>query len=92
MSNFLYCPQAYPAIPQIVTMRQARRALLGIGKLAEVNTAIASMPGAMGDAARVDWEFARDVIRTDALVLAMGTFLGLDDAWLDALFVSAAKL
>ena len=52
-------------------MRQARLALLGAGKLAEVNTAIAAMPGAAGEAARIEWEYSGEVHRDKALIQAL---------------------
>lgn len=79
-------------IPTQVTMRQARLALLYAGLLTPVNAAIASMPGAEGDAARIEWEFAKDVDRSKPLVAAMATALNLDGAALDALFEAAAAL
>lgn len=79
-------------IPQKVWMRQARLALLGAGKLAAVNAAIAAMPGAQGEAARIEWEFSNEVKRNQPLVLAMGAMLGMNDAQLDALFIAAEKM
>lgn len=81
-----------PAVPQSVTMRQARLALLGSGKLAAVNSAVAGMPGAAGEAARIEWEYSGMVERDKALVQALAPVLGLNDAQLDALFVAAAAL
>lgn len=81
-----------PAVPQVVTMRQARLALMGDSKLSTVNAAIAAMPGVQGDAARIEWEFSGEVTRTQPLVLAMGQVLGLTDVQLDALFTTAAAL
>ena len=83
---------AKPPVPQVVTMRQARLALLGAGKLAAVNAAIAAMPGAQGEAARIEWEFSNDVNRKQPLVLAMGPALGMTAKQLDALFTAAATL
>ena len=81
-----------PVVPEAVTMRQARRALLGAGLLTTVNSAIAAMTGASGDAARIDWEFASDVSRSQPLVLALGSTLGLTSAQLDGLFIAAATI
>lgn len=81
-----------PPVPQIVTMRQARLALLAAGKLATVNTAIAGMTGAQGEAARIEWEFSSEVTRTQPLVTSMGQVLNLNDAQLDALFIAAAAI
>ena len=86
-----YVP-AVVAVPEVVTMRQARLALLGAGLLAQVNTAVANMPGAEGDAARIEWEYAHEVRRDSPLVSVLGAALELDDAKLDALFVDAVGL
>ncbi len=79
-------------VPQTVTMRQARLALLAAGHLATANAAIAAMPGTEGDAARIEWEYAHEVRRDAALVAGMGTVLGLTDEQLDALFIAAAAI
>ena len=79
-------------VPQSVTMRQARLALLQIGKLADVDTAIDSLPEPQKTASRIEWEYALDVSRTWPTLLALAPLLGLDDATLDTLFVEAAKL
>lgn len=78
--------------PTSVTMRQARLALLQTGKLAQVNTAVAAMPGAAGDAARIEWEFSSTVERHRPLVESLGVALGMTDAQLDDLFTLAATL
>ena len=78
--------------PKAVTMRQARLALLQAGLLSTVNTAVANMPGAAGEAARIEWEYSGEVQRDKALVQALAPVLGLNDAQLDALFMTAAAL
>ena len=79
-------------VPEVVTMRQARLALLGAGLLAQVNAAVANMPGTEGDAARIEWEYAQEVRRDSALVQSLIPALGMNDAGLDALFTAAAAL
>lgn len=86
-----YVP-AVIAVPEVVTMRQARLALLGAGLLAQVNTAVANMPGAEGDAARIEWEYAQEVRRDSPLVAALSTAFGWTGAQLDDLFTEGAKL
>lgn len=83
---------AQQAIPQEVTMRQARLALLAIGKLDQVPPAIESLTGADRDVARIEWEFSSTVVRSRALVVMLGQALGLDDEALDQLFITAAGL
>lgn len=84
-------PEAKP-VPAAVTMRQARLALLQEGKLTQVNAAIASLLGADGEKARIEWEFAGHVARDNSLAQSIGALLGLNGAQLDDLFRSAALL
>lgn len=78
--------------PRVVTMRQARLALLNAGFLAAVNDAFAAMQGDEGTAARIEWEYSQEVRRDTALVSALASALGLSNAQLNALFVSASQL
>lgn len=78
--------------PSAVDMRQARLALLGAGLLTAVNDALAVMPGIEGEAARIEWEFAAQVVRESPLVAGLAGALGLTEAQLDALFIAAAAL
>lgn len=80
------------AVPQAVSMRQARLALLKAGKLSAVNTAIASMAGIEGEAARIEWEFSSEVRRSQPLVIALTPALGMTSEQLDQLFITAAEL
>lgn len=75
-----------------VDMCQARLALLGAGLLETVDAAIAAMPGAEGEAARLQWEFRQTVRRDSQLVAQLAPVLGLSDEQLDALFTQAAGL
>ena len=86
-----YVPEVV-AVPEVVTMRQARLALLGAGLLAQVNTAVANMPGTEGDAARIEWEYAQEVRRDSPLVAGLSAALGLTDETLDNLYKVAAGL
>ena len=88
--NVLQDPQS-PKITH-VTMRQARLALLGAGKLPAVNAAIAAMQGAQGEAARIEWEYSQEVQRDRGLVSALSSQLGMTEKELDALFTAAAAI
>jgi hypothetical protein len=81
-----------PVANGVVTMRQARLALLQVGKYADVSTAIASMPEPQKTAATIEWEYASTVERSSAFVASMATALGLTEAEMDSLFVLAASL
>jgi hypothetical protein len=75
-------------VPQSVTPRQARLALLAAGHLAAVNAAVA----AAGPQAQIDWDYALEIRRDNALIASMAASLGLTDAQIDDLFRAAAVL
>ena len=79
-------------VPGVVSMRQARLALLQAGLLTQVNTTIANLPSPDVDAARITWEFAGEVQRHDALLAQLASALSLTDAQLDDLFRQAATM
>ena len=79
-------------VPQSVTMRQARLALLGAGLLTGVDAAIAAMPEPDRTAAQITWEFAATVDRQFGMVPALAASLGMTDAQIDDLFIAASKL
>ena len=75
-------------VPQQVTMRQARLALLSAGLLDDVEMVIA----AAGRAAQLEWEYAAVVDRTNPAIAAVQQQEALTDAQIDDLFREAAKL
>jgi hypothetical protein len=79
-------------VPQEVSMRQARLALLARGVLGLVDAAIDSLPSPDSEAARIEWDYSSVVARNSPLVVMMGAALGLDDDALDELFITAARL
>lgn len=79
-------------VPQSVTMRQARLALHAAGLLSGVDAAIAAMPEPAKTAALIEWEYASAVERNAGLVPAMAAALGMSDADIDDLFITAATL
>ena len=85
-------PPPPPTPPAEITMRQARLALLGAGKLAAVDAAIATMPEPNKTAAKIEWEYSNSVLRHNGFVSALGPMLGLTEAQIDALFIAGAKL
>lgn len=70
----------------VVTMRQARLALLEQGLLATVDTAIANSDD---EALKIEWEYAMDVKRNWTSLVALAHALGITDEQLDALFTLA---
>lgn len=82
-----------PTVPQQVTMRQARLALLGAGLLDDVDAAIAAIPDPVQrKAAQIEWEYANTVERQSAFVQQLAVGLGLSAEQMDDLFVQAAAL
>lgn len=86
-------PPVPPAtIPQSVTMRQARLALLAVGKLDTINAVIAGIePAAQRQAIQIEWEYAQTVDRNSQWVAGLAPALALTEADLDSLFVFAAQ-
>lgn len=76
-------------VPQEVTMRQARQALILAGLDDDVEAAINAIPGIQGKLARAEWDQSQTVQRNRPLVVQLGAALGLD---LDQLFIAAANL
>ena len=75
-------------VPQQVTMRQARLALLNAGLLDDVEVVMA----AAGREAQLEWEYAAVVDRSNPAVAAVQQQEALTDAQIDDLFREAAKL
>jgi hypothetical protein len=91
VDDYVPPPPPQPVIPQSVTMRQARLALLAINKLSAVDAAIASIePVEQRQAIQIEWEYAATVDRDSPWVAGIAPALGLSDADIDALFVFAA--
>lgn len=79
-------------IPNVVTMRQARLALLAAGRLQGVSDLLASLTGPEGEAARIEWEFATEVRRDWPLLQQLAPALNLSSSDLDNLFLNAETL
>lgn len=74
-----------PPVPQAVTPRQARLALLQAGLLDAVEAKIKTQDRA----SQIGWEYGSLITRDDPLMLALGSQLGLTDAAIDLLFEKA---
>lgn len=79
-------------IPTSLTMRQARLALLGLGKLVDVSTLITTLPEPQKTAALIEWEFAATVERDNSLVQLVKTQLSISEEDLDKLFIEGSVL
>lgn len=85
-------PQPLP-VPNEITMRQARLELLNIGKLNDVDAALASIPDENQRlAAQIEWEYSAVVQRNAPLVQSLTPTLGLTEAEMDDLFRRAVLL
>jgi hypothetical protein len=79
-------------VPQSITMRQCRLQLLTIGKLADVEAAIAALPEPAKSGAQIEWEYAATVERNSPLIAQLGPALELNDEQLDEMFRVASSL
>lgn len=75
-------------VPQIVTIRQAKLALLQAGLLDDVDAAVAQADRAT----QIEWEYATEVRRDWSTLLTLQAALGLSDQQVDDLFISAALI
>lgn len=76
----------------VVTMRQARLALLQQGLLPQVQVSIDSLPSPQKEAAQIEWDYSSEVHRDKPFVLTLGAALGLTEVQLDDLFTLASTL
>lgn len=87
-----------PEVPQLVSQRQARQALLLTGLLDSVPAAITALDDGTPEGkqkmrlAQIEWEDSQTFERHRPLVIEIASAIGLDDAGLDALFIEAARL
>ena len=81
--------QIEDAKPKVVTMRQARLALLQSGILQTVQDAIAN---STDEAMKIEWEYATEVKRDWDSLVTLTTALGITDLQLDDLFQLASTL
>lgn len=79
-------------IPKSITARQARLALLQIGKLADVTAAISNLQSPIKEQVGIEWEYATDIFRNNGFIDALGSALGLDKVALDELFIAAKSI
>lgn len=81
---------AEPVIPSVVTMAQAKLALLYAGLYEQVEQALADLPEPQKTAALIEWNHRQTLEREHPLVAQVAAALGLTEQQLDDLFVDAA--
>lgn len=74
-----------PIVPDEISKVQLIRALRAAGHKAAFDTALAAADADTNE----DWDATATIPRNDPLVIQFGTALGLDDAAMDQLFISA---
>lgn len=80
------------SVPQVVTRRQARRALALFGLLGAVQAALDAIPDPMQRAiAQIDWDDATEFKRDDETLQMLAGALGLTGSQLDDLFILAGE-
>ena len=75
-------------VPQVITIRQAKLALLAAGLLDDVDAAVS----AADRATQIEWEYATEVHRSWPKLTAVQAVAGLTDEQVDDLFIAAAAL
>ncbi len=75
-------------VPETVTPRQARLALIAAGLDDDVDAYFAAQPKAV----QVAWEFATEYHRDDPIISAAAAAIGLTGQQVDDLFIQAAAL
>ena len=85
-------PDPGPGVPQEVTMRQARLALLGAGLLDAAQGVIDALPQPQRRQAQIEWEYALSVRRDHPLIALMISEGLATAAQVDGLFVAAVVL
>lgn len=77
-------------VPESITMRQCRLALLDMKLLPLVDQAINSLPSPQKEQAQIEWEYASEVRRDNPLIGQLMQALGMDETELDNLFIEGA--
>jgi hypothetical protein len=85
-------PAEQPKPVTLVSMRQARLALLAAGRLQDVDAAITSLPEPDRSRAQIEWEFASHVERSSGVITMLAAALSLNETQIDSLFEQAAAL
>lgn len=81
------------SVPQVVTRRQARQALLLAGRLQDVQPAIDAIADPVQRSmVQIEWDDSQEFQRTRATLIALATAIGMTEADLDNLFTQAAQL
>lgn len=84
-------PEPVVVVPQSVTRKQARLALLAAGHFYAVHDGIESLEEPIRTEAKINWDDSDTYARDNPFVAMMAQMLGLSNSDVDDLFVAAAK-
>ena len=79
-------------VPDAITPRQLRLALLQCGLLAKVEAAVNALPEPQRTGALIEWEYSSQFLRTHPMVAAIAGALQISAETLDVIFVEGAAL
>lgn len=79
-------------VPAEVPMYKVRKFLIKEGLMPTVQAALDAMPGEAGELARVDFEYAPNLVRAAPLVQGVGAAVGLTSEEIDAMLIAAEAL
>jgi hypothetical protein len=80
------------AVMPIVSMRQAKLALMQAGRLGAVEAAINSLPETQRTEALINWTSATLIERNHPMVALIATAAGMSESDIDSLFSAAASI
>lgn len=80
-------------VPEKISSRQLRSQLILQGfNLETIEQALNQMPEPNRSLAKVDWEYATNFYRNNAMILAVGQLLNLTEEQIDNIFIQGALL
>src|SRR5690625_1881611 len=85
-------PPYIEPVPDAVSQRRARLALLNAGLLSQAEAVFESLPEPQRTAALIEWEYATHISRHTQLVATLTPALGLSEEEVDNLFRAAAQI
>lgn len=78
-------------VPQTITRRQLRRALLAADLLTQMNAALETWAEPRRSRARIDWQDGAEFERDDRTVKGLANDLGITSNQLDLIFIAASR-
>lgn len=85
-SEFVAPPPPVPPLPAPLSARQIRLALAMNGLLANVDSAIATLPEPNRTLAKIEWEYATQFKRDNPMLLQIGAAIGLSAEQIDQMW------